>query len=165
MVTIQNKMTEINPIAVKIKEYLAGVDKLHVSVAGLDEADLDRFPVAGTWSVRQIVAHMVHMDAVACDRMMRILAENVPLLVDVDENAAIKAKLYDGMPIDSLLELFALNRELMAHALKQRPATDYERAGVHTQAGRMTLMDILTKYVKHADHHVEFIEKKRSMLK
>jgi uncharacterized damage-inducible protein DinB len=158
-------MPDTTPTGRAIKDYLNGIDKLRVSVAGLDDKQLDAFPVEGTWSIRQIVAHTVHMDAVACDRMMRVLAENVPLLVDVDENAAIKAKLYEKVPIDGLLDLFETHRQLLGHILKSRPASDFDRVGIHTQVGRVTLMDILSKYINHLDHHVGFIEKKRTMLK
>jgi len=147
-----------------IEEYSQGPALLESSTIGLTDSQLDALPVAGTWSIRQIVAHTVHMDAIACDRMTRMISENTPLLVNVDENAAIAGGLYEALPLVTMLSLFRLNREIMTHIFKTRPQVDFSRVGVHTHAGLLTVQIVLEKYVKHLKHHVAFIEKKRGMV-
>jgi len=157
-------MSSTVSIADLIEEYSQGPSLLESSTKGLTDSQLDALPVAGTWSIRQIVAHTMHMDAVACDRMTRMISENTPLLVNVDEDAAIAGRLYEGLPLVTMLSLFRLNREIMTHIFKTRPQVDFARVGVHTHAGLITVQSVMEKYVKHLKHHLPFIEKKRQMV-
>jgi hypothetical protein len=45
------------------------------------------FPVPGTWSIQQIVLHMMDSDLIASDRMKRVIAEDRPTLIGYNETA------------------------------------------------------------------------------
>ena len=55
-----------------IDRYEAGAELLAPAIAGLSSAELDAHPVPGTWSVRQIVVHLLESDLAAMHRMRRI---------------------------------------------------------------------------------------------
>jgi hypothetical protein len=55
-----------------IDRFEAGADIPLRAIAGLSPAELDAFPVPGTWSIRQIIVHLWESDLAASHRMRRI---------------------------------------------------------------------------------------------
>ena len=47
--------------------------------------DLLAYPVPGSWSIQEIVIHLVDSDLILADRMKRIIAEDNPTLIGFDE--------------------------------------------------------------------------------
>ena len=61
-------------------------------------------------------------------------------------------------------EIFAANRRLFSVVLKALPTDAFSRVGVHNENGPETLEQQLKKYVKHLEHHMTFLLKKRALL-
>ena len=144
--------------------YRAGGNVLSEAVAGLSESELDAVPVAGTWSIRQIVAHLADSDLIGAERMKRVIAMEEPALLAYDENAFAARLGYESQDVGLSCQLFALNRELMAGVLEKLPDEAFERVGHHSEDGRERLSDLVEKYVGHLTHHLGFLYKKRAML-
>ena len=64
----------------------SGGEKLRQAIKGLGREDLTAFPVPGTWSIQQIVIHLMDSDLIGTDRMKRIIAEENPTLVGYDQD-------------------------------------------------------------------------------
>lgn len=134
-------------------------------VAGLSrEEELLALPVPGTWSIQQIVIHLQDADAVAVDRMKRIIAEETPLLIGFDENLFVKNLSYAEQSAAEAAELLDLTRRQFVRVLRRLPESAWSRAGVHNQRGKLTLAEMLQMYVKHLDHHLNFAFDKRAKL-
>lgn len=148
----------------ELERYERGPAVLRAAVAGLGARELEAFPVPGTWSIRQIVVHLLDSDMAATHRMRRIVAEEMPLLIAYDETA-FAAKL-DATPpeLELVLRLFEDNRRFTAGFLRGLPAEAFARAGIHNQRGKVTLAEFVTLYANHVEHHVKFIAQKRAML-
>ena len=112
----------------------------------------------------EIILHMVDCDISATHRMRRIAAENSPLLASFDENALIDRLDNASMDFAEALDLFEANRKFTARWLRTLPSEAFERAGIHTQRGKMTLGEILENYTKHVDHHDVFVRSKRKSM-
>ncbi len=147
-----------------IDRYTAGSATLARSVAGLGPADLDAFPIPGTWSIRQIVVHTLDSDLIATHRMRRIVAEELPLLISYDETLFAKSLHYEAVDLALALRLFADNRAFTAALLSRLPEAAWQRAGIHNQRGKTSLANVVAMYADHVDHHVAFILKKRALL-
>ncbi|MBS0195314.1 MAG: DinB family protein [Planctomycetes bacterium] len=147
-----------------IQRYADGGPILLQAIKGLDEGDLQAFPVPGTWSIRQIVIHVLDSDLIATHRMKRIVAEEKPLLIAYDETAFAKALFYDRLNIVRCCELFAANRAHTAEILGLLPDAAFARQGVHNQSGLMSLQTVVENYTRHLDHHLKFIREKRALL-
>lgn len=147
-----------------IERYAAGASTLGESIRGLSEADLSAFPVPGTWSIRQIVVHVMDSDMVATHRIKRIVAENRPLLIAYDETAFSQRCFYERMSLDLVCEIFEKNRLHTAEILRLLPDEAFLREGVHNQRGLVTLEAIVRGYIHHLDHHMRFLHDKRRML-
>ncbi len=147
-----------------IDEYELGGDKLKNAIDGLSAADFLALPVPNTWSIGQIVIHLMDSDLIASDRMKRIIAEDNPTIIGFDETA-FSQKLYAEKQNPFLAaEIFAGNRKLTAVILRNLPESAYNRFGTHNQRGRVTLGELVTMYVHHLDHHLKFIHHKRKLL-
>ena len=147
-----------------IEGYAAGADVLSKSIQSLDRADLLAFPVPGTWSIQQIVLHMMDSDLIASDRMKRIAAEDHPTLIGYNETAFAKTLAYDHIPAQDACEVFRLNRRITAELLRRLPDAAFQKTGFHNERGELTLEHLVSDYIEHLDHHLKFIKEKRKLL-
>jgi uncharacterized damage-inducible protein DinB len=147
-----------------IDRYSAGASVPGEAIRGLTAAELNAFPVPGTWSVQQIVMHLLDSDLIASDRMKRVIAEDMPTLLAYDETAFAKRLPYDKLDPTQACELFRLNRLFTAAILRLLPEETFERAGMHTERGRETLAHLVQDYSEHLDHHMKFLREKRKLL-
>jgi DinB family protein len=60
--------------------------------------------------------------------------------------------------------VFAKNRLLTAELLHRVPKEAWDRSGIHSERGKMTLRDLVANYAEHLEHHLKFIRQKRAML-
>jgi uncharacterized damage-inducible protein DinB len=148
-----------------IEQYAADADVPAKAIAGLKKADLLAFPVPGTWSIQQIILHLMDSDLIASDRMKRVAAEDrPPTLIGYDETAFAKNLAYDQVSARDAAEVFRLNRLVTAELLRRLPATAFKRIGHHNERGEVTLEGLLQTYVEHVHHHLKFIREKRKLL-
>lgn len=147
-----------------IESYAAGADVLGKSIQGLERSDLLAFPMPGTWSIQQIVLHMMDSDLIASDRMKRIAAEDHPTLIGYNETAFAKTLAYDHIPAQDACEVFRLNRRITAELLRRLPDAAFQKTGLHNERGELTLEHLVSGYIEHLDHHLKFIKEKRKLL-
>ena len=147
-----------------LPQYLAGADQLAPAISGLSVAELDALPVKGTWSIRQIVLHLLDSDLIASDRMKRIIAEENPTIIGFDESAFARNLFYDQLDAELACDLFAKNRRLTHEILRRLPESAFARAGTHNERGRIMLADLVETYTGHLEHHLGFIREKRKLL-
>lgn len=153
-----------NDKAQLIERYAAEAGDLAKSIAGLSSDDLNAFPVPGTWSIQQIVIHMLDSDLIAADRMKRVIAEDNPLLLGYDETKFAQRLHCDKLAPQLACEVFAKNRQFTAEILRRCTDADFQRTGVHNERGKITLLDLLNTYVGHLQHHLKFVHDKRKLL-
>jgi uncharacterized damage-inducible protein DinB len=147
-----------------IEKYRAGATELRASIAGLSRDQLNAHPVSGTWSIQQIVIHMMDSDLIASDRMKRVAAEDHPTLIGYNETAFAVKLFYDQLDPQLACDIFEKNRQLTAEILRRLPAGSFDRTGTHNEYGEVTLAKLLKTYVEHLDHHLKFIRQKRAMV-
>jgi len=147
-----------------IHEYEIGGDRLRNTIKGLMLEDMLAYPVPGTWSILEIVIHLMDSDLIATDRMKRIVAMDEPAILAWDESGFI-AKLFpaEQSPEDAVT-IFDLNRKMFAKVLRKLPPEAFERKGIHSERGPISMGGQLKLYVWHLNHHLKFIVDKREML-
>jgi hypothetical protein len=147
-----------------IEEFEKGGDDLRMAVRGLEPEDLLSFPVPGTWSIQQIVIHLLDSELVHADRIKRIIAEDKPSLLAFDENRWVKNLFYEDQSVDDAVTIVELNRRNLARVLKKLPSDAFKRTGIHSERGPLTLEDLVTTAVSHLKHHIKFIVSKREKM-
>jgi hypothetical protein len=147
-----------------IDRYAEGGPLLVQAAAGLTPDLAREHPIPGTWSLAELVAHLLDADLVLADRMKRIIAEESPALQAFDHHAWVDRLGSHSQPPDEAAALFAANRRWMARILRAQDEATFGRAGIHTEAGRQTLAEVLVKTANHLDHHLQFLYAKRAKL-
>lgn len=151
-------------ISAAIDAYEAGATVPAWAIIGLSHAELNAFPVPGTWSIQQIVVHLWESDLASIHRMRRVIAEDTPLLISYDETAAAKSLFYVHEDLGRVCRLFEDQRRLMAGVLRRLPAEAFERTGVHNIRGKVSLLEFVEMYVEHVRGHMTHLLKKRQLL-
>ncbi|WP_406699580.1 DinB family protein [Singulisphaera sp. Ch08] len=147
-----------------IDRYAEGGPLLQYATAGFPSEQEATRVEPGLWSLSELVAHLLDADLVLADRMKRVIAEKDPVLLAFDENAWIERLDSRSMPIEEAAALFAANRRWMTRILHNCAEADFARTGQHSEAGRMTLAELVAKTISHLDHHLTFLYAKRAAL-
>ena len=147
-----------------IERYASEAEDLGKAIAGLSREEMNAFPVPGTWSIQQIVMHMLDSDLIGADRMKRVIAEDNPPLLGYDESKFAARLHCDKLDPHLACEVFAKNRKLMAGILRHCSDADFQRAGMHSERGKETLAELLQIYTNHLQHHLKFVREKRKIL-
>lgn len=147
-----------------IERYAAGANLPAQGIVGLTKEELNSFPVPGTWSIQQIIGHLMDSDLIGGDRIKRIIAEDNPLILAYNETRFAERLMYDKLDPAAACDLVARNRVVMAGLLRALPDEVYARTGVHNERGKLTLHDMVTTYADHLEHHMKFLYTKRRLL-
>ncbi len=147
-----------------IDQYEAQSTVLSRWIAGLSPAQLRSYPVPGTWSVAELVVHMLDSDLAAGHRMRRVAAEDTPLLIAYDETLFTRNLRYHETDLDLVAQTFDIHRRLHAQWLRTMPEETFARAGVHNHRGKVTLRQFVELYIGHVNHHEPFLIAKRKAL-
>lgn len=148
-----------------IAAYEKGIDDLVAAVSGLTADQVRARPIPGKWSTLEVVCHVADCEQFFADRIKRTIALERPLLMAVDTDLYLGSLNYQQHEIQEELDLVAATRRQLARALRLLPTDSWERAGVHSEKGIMTLHQLLAYPVKHLNHHLAFIAEKRAVLK
>jgi uncharacterized damage-inducible protein DinB len=137
---------------------------LKEAAQGLARTELLAHPVPGTWSIQEIVIHLVDSDLVFTDRMKRVIAEENPPLMAFSENQWAGGLFYAEQSVEDALLMLELNHRQMARVLRKLPDSALGRKGTHNQAGEKTLLQLIESANNHIEHHLKFLREKRKML-
>jgi hypothetical protein len=159
-------LNQIDTTQTILAQYADGPALLDVALAGLSESDLDLALNAESWSIRQIVHHLVDGDDIwkACIKTALGNSEAVFSLqwytakpqMEWSENWA-----YARRRLETSLALLHANRHHIVDLLEHIPGA-YERS-VRFQLRekpetRITVFDVLELHVRHLTDHIKDIQ-------
>lgn len=121
-----------------------------------EEEDFTTEP--GKWSIREIAAHLADSELVAGHRFRQVAAEDNPTLVAYDQSAWAHRLGYAARKPKNSLESFRRYRAENHELLRSLEESDFERIGNHTGNGRVTLLELVETYARHAESHAAQIE-------
>lgn len=148
----------------QIDQYERAPAKVRAAVAGLTREELTARPGPGAWSILEVVVHLADSDAIAVDRMKRMLIEDNPPLLYADETAYVDRLATHEQDLEDALVLMEVGRRQFARVLRALPREAFDRHGTHNKRGRVTVGAMVPSYIKHIDDHLDFVVKKRAAL-
>ncbi len=152
---------ESNPL---IETYLDGAKQLRDGVAGLSRAEIKLRPVPGKWSTLEVVCHLADFEIVSADRIKSVIAENEPSLPGRNEALFAARLAYHDRDLESELSLVEAIRKQVSVILRTLKPEDYQRRGMHSEAGPLTLEALIQRTTGHITHHLKFIAEKKHAL-
>ena len=147
-----------------VDDYLAGPQLLRQAVAGMSRAQLLARPIPGKWSTLEVICHLADFEIVGADRIKRVIAEHEPTLFGGDQNLFAARLAYHERDAEQELVLIETIRKQVARILRTLKPEDFQRRGIHSEAGPLTLEGFVQRSTGHIPHHVRFIEEKRKAL-
>jgi hypothetical protein len=148
-----------------LERFRRGAELVAVSITGAAGSELDFAPQPGKWSIRQIVCHLADAEIVASMRFRRVIAEDNPKLEAYDGDAWADRLDYARRKPSQALETFRRIRAENFELLKGLAPEAFERAGVHSDDGPMTLKQLLQGYAEHAESHAAQLRTRRAEFK
>jgi hypothetical protein len=155
-------MSEVPELLERLRR---GAEMVAVSITGAAGSELDYVPEPGKWSIRQIVAHLADAEMVAGMRLRRIIAEDHPRIEAFDQNAWATNLDYTRRKTSQALETFRRIRGENYELLKDLPPQAFEREGLHSERGPMSLKLLLQLIAEHAENHAAQMRTRRAEFK
>jgi hypothetical protein len=147
-----------------IEQYVGGSSVLRQAVAGMTREQVLARPIPGKWSTLEVVVHLADFEIVYVDRITAIIAEDQPQLPGRDEQKYAARLAYHERDLEEELKLVEVCRSRVARILRKLSNSDLTRRGIHTEAGPLTLQQMIERATGHVQHHVQFIHEKRKAL-
>jgi len=151
--------------ATLLARYGDGPARLEAAIAGLTEAELDLARSADTWTIRQIVHHVVDGDDLwqTCTKAALAADEGVFSLQwywDIPQDRWVEIWDYAGRPVESSLERFRANRRHIVDLLQRIPDA-WERSiriqWPRGQEEQVTVWDVIDMQAGHTMGHIDDI--------
>lgn len=143
-----------------VEEYAGGAQRLRHVMRSASHVDVDASPIEGKWSVREVICHLADSEIVYADRIKRVLAEDNPKFFEADPNRFRPALFCPLRPLDKEIDVVSAVRAHLLPILQSCDADAFQRTGVHSLDGSMTLLTLLERIAAHIPHHIAFIEEK-----
>lgn len=138
-----------------LERFRRGAELLAMSMTGAAGAEVDWVAGPGQWSVRQIVCHLADAELVGAMRFRQILAEERPTLQAFDQRAWAEKLDYPKRKPSQAIETFRRLRGENYELLKDLAEERFERVGMHSERGPVTLMELLQTYTNHPEKHTQ----------
>ncbi len=147
-----------------IQKFCDGGPAVRAAVTGypIDKYDIAVTP--GKWSLKELIVHLADSDAIAIDRMKRILTEDNPTLLWANDKAYVERLHSEKQSMEDAVILFEAGRRQFARILECLSDADFCRTGTHNKIGEVTLEGLVNSYINHLNHHLEFAYGKRETL-
>src|SRR5271166_440609 len=155
----------MSDISELLERFRRGAELVAVSITGAAGSEVDFVPKPDKWSIRQIVAHLADSEIVGVMRLRQVIAEVDPKLEAFDQDAWVKNLDYDKRKPSQSLETFRRIRAENYELLKDLPETAFSRTGLHSERGRITLLEMLQGYAEHAENHAAQLRARRAEFK
>jgi len=111
-------------------------------------------PVSGKWSAHEHLAHLARYHEVFLERMDRVLKENSPAFTRYRAEEDPQWERWRRLAYKEIAAELAAGREKLIARLKSLSDADYERTGVHSKFGEMSLALWLEFFLVHEAHHL-----------
>lgn len=158
-------MFPMSDVSDLLERFRRGAELVAVSITGAAGSEVDYSPQPGKWSIRQIVAHLADAEIVGTMRFRRIIAEDHPRLEVFDQNAWVANLDYNRRKPSQSLETFRRIRGENYELLKELPESAFERVGIHSERGPLTLKQLLQGFAEHAESHAAQLRARRAEFK
>ena len=136
-----------------LERFRRGPEVLAVMLTGVYGEEIDFTTAPGKWSIRQLAAHLADTELVAAHRMRQVIAEDQPKLMAFDQEAWARNLDYGRRLPKQSLETFRRLRAENYELLKTLPTEAFDRTGMHSARGPMTLGQMLAQFADHVENH------------
>lgn len=150
-----------------IEIFAAAPERISRAVEGLSVYEMQAQPLAGKWSIQQIVAHLADAEIMGAARIRQTFAEPGAQFAVYDQDrwaSEFDYQNFDHKTFYSYLMLFDSLRLATCKIFQKARDTDWQKAGSHPDWGPLTLRQLLELYADHGERHLAQILERRKLL-
>ena len=137
-----------------VESYLANCQEFEKIVRSIGANDLSRVSKEGEWSAAYVIHHMADADMHFATRFLHILTFDKPAIVPFDEDVYPDRLKYASRDAhDSFASIIGLHK-VITNILSLVDSADWNRVGIHSEKGEVTLTEVLTLASNHTQSHV-----------
>jgi hypothetical protein len=129
-------------------------DFLSVTLKGVAIDTLGTRVIPGKWSAHEQLAHLARYHQVFLQRIDRILSENAPEFPSYRAEDDPEWPAWTSLPTSQLLVRISSMRAKLMARLRSLSEEQFERTGVHSKFGAMSLSLWLEFFLVHEAHHL-----------
>ena len=155
----------MSSLAETLERFRRGPELLAMVLTGVYGDETDYSVAPGKWSIRLLIAHLADSEMVGAQRFRQVIAEDNPPLGAFDQDAWARNLDYLRKQPRQSLESFRRVRAENYELLKSLPESAFERTGVHSERGPLTLRQLLDIYADHAESHARQMQAIREEFK
>jgi hypothetical protein len=128
-------------------------------IEGIPTERLKQSPAPGKWSVGAILAHLAEDEFVSSWRYRQMVENSGTNLPCFDQDEWARLSDYDSWEPREALEMFRLLREANLRMLTKLTPEEWQRFGMHSERGRMTVKDLAFQTAGHDINHIEQVRR------
>lgn len=136
-----------------LDQWDAEARELAALVLAAPEDEVDR-TIAGEWSPRQILAHMLDSEIVYATRLRALVIQPGSAVLPYQQDAMASVLPYRDTPIDVIAGAFVALRALNTALLKALPDAVWEYSIEHPERGKQKLAEIVYVFGDHIASHL-----------
>ncbi len=153
VLTIEERMKL--PVAENLERLERMADDLAAAIEGSDDAALSRRPDAKNWSAKEIVCHLRDAEEYLMLRSWMALTLDEPPFPTADQERWLVDRQYHRHDVAEALAAFRRKREESLAFFRKLAPADWQRAGISTVRGRLTIADHAAIMAWHDDNHLD----------
>lgn len=145
-----------------IQNYEHTAVKIRQSVEGLSEQLLTWKPDSNTWSIQEIIGHLVDSNIVNSYRIRKIISEPVTQIVSFEHENWVNSQQFGETDISELLNVYDALTRYNSLLLKKLSEEQWNKNGLK-QNESITVAHIIDEFIcNHVNKHLGQIERNKS---
>jgi hypothetical protein len=168
MVLNEDDMTEtVDQYRARLATYVEGKDPIVMQreapdtiarlIDGVSQTKLKDHPGPGKWSVTEILMHLAEDELVSTWRYRQMLEHETPELPGFDQDLWARLGNYASWETEDALVMFRLLRKANVKMFALLSPEQWQRGGVHSERGKLTVWDLCCHMAAHDINHIEQI--------
>jgi len=126
-------------------------------IKGRTDAELGERPRSDKWAVTEIIAHLAEDELVTSWRYRQMIENSGCALPSFDQDQWARLGDYRSWKAADALDMFRLLRHANLRMLEHLSNEEWDRFGVHTERGRISVRDLARHMAGHDMNHVDQI--------
>lgn len=146
-------MIDLAQVRAQLDTLAAFPPLLRQQTVGLNDTALRFVPTPQSWSIVEIVGHLIDIDALMQGRIGQMISRDNPAFERFDPDEMVRRRDYRNKQLSLLLTTFAEQRATMVAELRYLQAPGLARTGVSAIRGPQTVADLIALLVRHDAEH------------
>ena len=143
-----------DPVAVQ-RQTAPELEKL---VGRVPAEKLSQRPTPDKWSANEVLAHLAEAEVTSTWRYRQMLEHDGCSLPGFDQNLWTRLGSYASRKPEDSLTQFRLLRDANLQMFDQLTPEEWEKHGIHTERGRMTVRELAVQIAGHDINHLTQIK-------